>query len=149
MCLAAFPLAAQSPQDLMFPTRATCYAREYSAAHLAEHPAQRVTSIALTPADGTGTDPRLQLWVTLTVKDWPGEQLLALGYCENNGADTLYCGMEGDAGGFTVTPAKGGAVLVSVSSLGMGFEGERGFVTLERTRGDDRQFLLQPTRDCR
>jgi hypothetical protein len=144
-----FSATAQSPAEQMFPTSTSCYAREYTAAHLAQHPVQRVTSMALTPAQGTPPDPRLQLWVTMTLKDEPGEQLLALGFCENSGADALSCLLEGDAGGFTLTPAKGGSVLLRVAGLGMGFEGAHGFVTLERNRGDDRSFLLPSTRDCR
>lgn len=145
---ASCPVAAQSPQDRIFPGGKTCYARDYSAAHLAGHPQQRVSSIALTPDDAVSPDPRLELWVTITLRDQPGEQYLALAVCENSG-DTVYCGLEGDAGGFTVEPAKGGAVLVRVTREGMSFEGENGFVTLESNRGDDRSFLLQPVRDCR
>lgn len=145
---AALPLAAQSPQERVFPGGTTCYARDYSAAHLAGHPQQRVTSIALTPDGGVSPDPRLEVWVTVTLRGQPGEPYMALAVCENTG-DTLYCGLEGDAGGFTVEPAKAGAILVKVARRGMSFEGETGFVTLESHRGDDRSFLLQPVRDCR
>jgi hypothetical protein len=149
MLVAALPAAAQSPRDLMFPTASSCYARDYSIAHLASHPMQQVSSISLTPDRAAAADPLLQLWVTVTVRSLPGSRLEALAYCEDNGADTLSCDMEGDAGRFSVTPAKGGAVLVAVSSSGMSFEGDTSFLTLERNQGDDRSFLLQPTRDCR
>lgn len=140
----AAPALAQSPQDRMFPDAATCYARSYSAAHLAQHPAQRVTAMRLSP-DFQIADPLLVLHVELRLRGTPGGDFEGYGYCENNGADTLYCGMEGDAGGFTVTPAKGGAVLVTVSSVGMSFENDAGFVTLEKAKGDDRAFLLRPS----
>lgn len=53
-------------------------------------------------------------------------------------------GLEGDAGGFQITPAKNGAILIEVSSDGMTFENDSGFATLERDAGDDRSFLLRP-----
>jgi hypothetical protein len=145
ICFAA-PLAAQSPTDLMFPNKSGCYLRQYSTDHLAGHPAQRVTEISLT-AEGSIADPLLGLWVHATLRGVPGGEFEALAYCENEGGQ-MYCGMEGDAGGFSVAPAKNGAVLVSVSSYGMGFENERGFEQLEPDRGDDRSFLLQPV-PCR
>jgi hypothetical protein len=146
MGLSATPVAAQSPTDAMFPGRSGWYHRLYSPDHLASHPTQRVTEISLT-AEGSIADPMLGLWVHVTLRGVPGGDFEALAYCENEG-DQIYCGMEGDAGGFSVAPAKNRAVLVSVSSYGMGFENERGFERLERDSGDDRSFLLQPV-SCR
>lgn len=144
----ALPALAQSPRDQMFPAENTCYARDYSPDHLQSHPAQRVTSISLTPDPGTASDQLLRLWVKVSLRGQPGGEFEALSYCENTGGE-LYCGMEGDAGGFAIAPAKNGGVLVTVSSLGMGFENESGFVTLERNSGDDRSFLLGKARGCR
>jgi hypothetical protein len=141
------PLAAQSPTDRMFPDDRSCYAREYGIAHLASHPQQQATSIALTPQGRSPDGLSRQVWVTATVRSMPGK-LEALAYCENI-SDQLYCQMEGDAGAFALTVARDGAVLLAVSSRGMTFEGETGFVTFERSRGDDRSFLLRPTADCR
>lgn len=149
MLVAAGPLAAESPREVMFPSDASCYAREYTAQHLADHPVQRVTSMALTPEGAQVEDPAMTVWVTATLRDWPGEKLLAMAYCQVEDSDRMTCLMEGDAGAFTVQPAKGGAVLVTVGKAGMGFEGELGFATLRADAGDDRSFLLQPTRDCR
>ncbi len=149
LILTAAPLAAQSPREVLFPSDASCYAREYSAQHLADHPAQRVSSLALTPEGAKVEDHTMQVWVTVTLRDWPGEQLLALAYCQVADADKMDCVMEGDAGAFTVAPAKGGAALVTVAQAGMGFEGATGFVTLRQDRGDDLSFLVQPTRECR
>lgn len=134
---------ADSPQQQMFPTQDSCYARSYSAAHLAKHPAQRVKQIAVRP-DLTLADPQLVLHVGVSLRGVPGGDFEGLGYCENEGGSTLYCGMEGNAGGFQITPAKGGAILISVSSIGLSFENETGFVRLERGLGDDRSFLLHP-----
>jgi hypothetical protein len=139
----ATPIAAKSPRDQMFPDSASCYARSYSADHLTAHPAQRVTGISISPISDTA-DPFLGLYMTLKLRGVPGGAFQAYSTCENEGGDTLFCLMEGDAGGFQITPAKGGAILVSVSSLGMTFENDTGFATLERTAGDDRTFLLRP-----
>jgi hypothetical protein len=103
-CLAGAPLAAQAPTELMFPGKSGCYERQYSTDHLAGHPAQRVTEISLT-AEGSIADPMLGLWVHVTLRGAPGGSFEALAYCENEGGQ-IYCGMEGDAGGFTVAPAK-------------------------------------------
>ncbi len=131
----------------MFPDVQTCYLRAYSDDHLEKHQAQRVVEISLTP-DFQIADPLLGLRVELRLRGVQGGDFEGYGYCENEGPSTLYCGMEGDAGGFTVTPAKGGAVLVTVSSLGMSFENDAGFVTLEQKKGDDRSFILRPS-PCR
>ena len=127
----------------MFPGRDSCYARSYREDHLASHPAQRVTRITILP-DFTIAAPMLGVHLTLHLRGVPGGAFEAYAYCENNGDHTLYCGMEGDAGGFQITPAKKGGILIEVSSLGMSFENEAGFATLERSSGDDRSFLLQP-----
>jgi hypothetical protein len=141
--LSSLPALGKSPQDQMFPGPDSCYARSYSKDHLAKHPEQRVTEIAVIP-DFAGADPMLGLRVLLQLRGVPGGTYEAFAYCENLGASTLYCGMEGDAGGFEIKPAKGGAILIEVSSYGMGFENEAGFATLERNRGDDRSFILHP-----
>lgn len=140
--LGAGPALAESPTDRMFPDPTTCYARTYSDNHLAKHPQQRVTQMALVQ-DRSATEPFLALWVRVTLRGREGGTSEALSYCENT-SSVLYCTMEGDAGGFQIEEARDGAILVSVSSLGMGFETDSGFVTLERNSGDDRSFLLQP-----
>lgn len=138
------PTLAQSPQDRMFPGADTCYARIYTKDHLAQHPEQRVTAIRISP-DFQIADPNLGLHVELVLRGPRGGAFEGYGYCENLGGETLSCLMEGDAGAFTVTPAKGGAVLVTVSSRGLSFENETGFVALESNKGDDRSFLLRPS----
>jgi hypothetical protein len=128
----------------MFPDASTCYARVYADAHLAKHPAQRVTRMRLTP-DFQIADPLLGLHVELNLRGVPGGWFEGIAYCENAGSKLLDCTMEGDAGGFSVTPARDGAVLLSVSGLGMSFENAGGFATLEADQGDDRNFLLRPS----
>ncbi|TAG17559.1 MAG: hypothetical protein EAZ40_12160, partial [Rhodobacterales bacterium] len=141
---AASPLAAESPREILFPSDTACYARAYSAQHLADHPAQRVSTIALRPEGALVEDPAMLVWVTITLRDRPDEALEALAYCQVQDNMRLGCTMEGDAGAFTIATAKGGAALVSVDKAGMGFEGETDFITLRADAGDDRSFLLQP-----
>jgi hypothetical protein len=69
-----------------------------------------------------------------------GEVFLGTAYCEPGGAD-LHCGMEGDAGSFTIRARKN-AILIAVDASGVSFEGQRQFITLSGTSGDDREFLL-------
>lgn len=143
MLMLAPPALAQSPQDRMFPDAASCYARLYTQGHLAQHPEQRVIAMRLGP-DFQIADPFLGLRVEVELRGRTGGSFEGYGYCENQG-DELYCGLEGEAGGFTVEAARGGSVLVTVTSLGMSFENAAGFVTLEREQGDDRSFLLRPS----
>jgi hypothetical protein len=139
---------AQGLGDQLFATDDACYSRKYSSDHLALHPLQQVTGMTLRP-EARPVDAALQLWVSVTLRAWPDEVLLALAYCRDAGADRLACSLEGDAGGFSIIPARDRAVLVSVSDQGMGFEGATGFATLDHNRGDDRSFLLPPSPKCR
>lgn len=117
-----------------------CFRRDYDAAHLTRHPDQRVTTIAVS-RDTTAPETRLLvLAVRVSLRD-SGEIFAGTAYCEPRGAG-LSCGMEGDAGGFTLTPAKGGAVLLTVGPDGMGFEGAMRFAFVSGTSGDDRVFRL-------
>jgi hypothetical protein len=134
--------AAKSPMEAMFPGPDSCYARSYSPDHLVKHPAQRVTDMAIRP-DFSTPDPFLPVLLTLDLRGVPGGSFEAFAACANE-ADHLYCAMEGDAGGFVISPAKGGAILIRVSSLGMTFENATGFATLDHASGDDRSFLLPP-----
>ncbi|MFO1203645.1 MAG: hypothetical protein U1E58_13515 [Tabrizicola sp.] len=129
----------------MFPGPDSCYARAYSDSHLTQHPKQLVTEIAVQP-DFSAADPMLVLHISLRLRGLPpAGPFEAYAYCENEGGHTLYCAMEGDAGGFQITPRKNGAILIAVSSDGMSFENSTGFATLRRNTGDDRNFLLTPT----
>lgn len=142
MLCAPFAADAESPTQQMFPRNDSCYARSYDAGHLASHPDQRVTRVALRP-DFTSEAPLMVLDVRLSLRGAPGGEFEALAICENTGG-SIYCAMEGDASGFQIEPAKNRSILITVSSLGMSFENESGFVTLERNAGDDRSFLLRP-----
>lgn len=143
MLLAASLAHAKSPQQQMFPNADSCYARTYSKDHLARHPQQRVTQIVVSP-DFAAPDPTFAVHLQLTLRGTGGGAAETTGYCKNTGAKTISCGMEGDACGFQITPAKSGGVLITVSSRGMCFETDTDFVVLEPKTGDDRSFLLQP-----
>lgn len=132
---------AESPRDAIFPTDATCYLRHYDKGHLASHPDQLVTQIALGPMQEAFGDPRQTIVTLMLWRRGSSEGYVASAYCENE-ADHLYCPMEGDAGAFALTPQKGGKVMLKVARRGMAFEGGRDFFEISGTSGDDRAFLL-------
>jgi hypothetical protein len=147
VCLASAAVAA-SPWDMMFAAPGGCYHRDYSSAHLAGHPEQRVTGMTVTSSPGIPANPWPAVTLTVTLRGPAGGRAEAVAWCENI-EDSLFCGMEGDAGSFSITKARGGAILLSAGHDGMSFETDTGFVTLEARRGDDRSFLLQPASGCR
>jgi hypothetical protein len=138
----SLPAMAQGPIDKLFPGKSGCYARSYSLSHLAKHPEQLVTDIALL-ADPEVADPMLGLWVLVELRGDIAGSYEGFGYCDPAGPG-LACRMEGDAGSFTVTEDEAGAILIEVGRHGMSFEGEVDFITLMPDRGDDRSFLLKP-----
>lgn len=139
----AVPAFAGGLSETLFPGKSGCYGRSYSLSHLGTHPDQLVTDIALV-AEGSIADPMLGLWIFVELRGDIAGSYEGLGYCEDAGG-RLICGMEGDAGSFTVTPDQSGAILVEVGPYGMSFEGDVDFITLMPDRGDDRSFLLKPT----
>jgi hypothetical protein len=151
LVLTGSPLLAETVMERLFPDKSGCYARSYSAEHLAAHPAQRVTRISVIP-EAEVASPQLGLWVRLTLRATaePGAagDFEALAYCSNAGPKSLECGMEGDAGSFLITPARKGAILIKVGKYDMSLENDAGFATLSRKGGDDASFLLPPA-TCR
>ena len=141
------PLLAQTGATAMFPPEAACFQRQYDAAHLAQHPRQQVVEIALTPAEGQVVSTSLVVDIAVTLR--AGDHYIGSAYCEPEG-NGLSCGMEGDAGAFSLSVRKGGALLLNVDPLGMSFENEQDFLTISGTSGDDRAFLMQPVAaaDC-
>ena len=141
LLIATAPAMAQSPLEMMFPMAETCYQRVYSKAHLAAHPAQSVTSIAVGRTD---VDPQGQgdavLAVALTRRGDP-ETYVALAYCTDQ-VRTATCLMEADEGTFTLLPHENGGLLLKVAPCGMGFEGHNGSFALSDSSGDDHSFLM-------
>jgi hypothetical protein len=121
----------------------TCYLRRYTVDHLQSHPQQRVSAIGLVLYPGGD-----QTLATLYVRIRP-DQVQAMGsaYCDQDG-EGQDCLMEGDAGRFSLTGAKNGALRLSVAPRGISLEGMRDFITLSGTSGDDRVFLLPPLGDA-
>lgn len=146
--LASGPALAKLPRDEIFGGPSSCYLRNYSLTHLAGHPDQTVRWIALS-ARPEESDDRTQA-VTLSLRlRGDGEFYRSTAYCEE--ADgRLDCLMEGDAGAFSLRPAREGALLISVAPRGMAFEGSQGFVEISGSGGDDRSFLLPaaPVSSC-
>lgn len=91
----------------MFPGSAVCYERKYGAGHVRLHPEQRVTRIAVYP-DPVRNAPRFAVELRLGVRGISagatGVAFEVHAVCANDGASTMYCAMEGDAGGGQITP---------------------------------------------
>lgn len=140
LVLIAGPAFGEGPRVDMFASNGACYLRQYSDSHMADHPNQLVTQIAVGPdydtwADAKGSILRLRIEVQSGV-----EVPLTYAYCEDS-ADAMICGLEGDAGGFILRP-RDGAILLEVADMGMSFDTMGGFLTLSGTEGDDRSFLI-------
>ncbi len=146
--LMPLPLFAQTGATAMFPPEASCFHRQYDTAHLAKHPQQFVSDIALTPAEGQEVSTSLVVDISIKLRG-VSDSYIGSAYCEPD-ALGLSCGMKGDAGAFTLVLRDGGALLLKVDPRGMSFEGDQTFLTLSGTTGDDRAFLLQPVAaaDC-
>ena len=142
------PLYAQTGATAMFPPEASCFQHHYDAAHLAKHPQQKITDIALTPAEGQEVSTSLVIDISVKLRGI-SDSYIGSAYCEPDSVG-LSCGMEGDAGAFSLALRDGGALLLQVDSGGMSFEGERDFLTLSGSSGDDRAFLMYPVAaaDC-
>ncbi|MES2434775.1 MAG: hypothetical protein V4586_13250 [Pseudomonadota bacterium] len=142
------PLLAQTGATAMFPPEASCFQRHYDAAHLAKHPQQQITDIALTPAEGQEVSTSLVVDISVKLRG-VAESYIGSAYCEPD-AVGLSCGMEGDAGAFGLALREGGALLLTVDPLGMSFEGAQDFLSVSGTSGDDRAFLMNPVAaaDC-
>jgi hypothetical protein len=120
-----------------------CFLRAYTPDHLARHPDQQVTIIALRRADRH--DTLGGAWVELSVgmRAWD-EVLQGSALCDPVPAGALNCQMEGDAGAFRLDPARGGALRLTVAARGVMLEGTSDFAMLSGTSGDDRVFLIPP-----
>ena len=142
------PLYAQTGATAMFPPEASCFQRHYDAAHLAKHSQQQITDITLTPAEGQEVSTLLVVDISVKLRG-ESKSYISSAYCEPD-AVGLSCGMEGDAGAFGLALREDGALLLTVDSGGMSFEGAQDFLTLSGSSGDDRAFLMYPVAaaDC-
>ncbi len=142
--LSTEPLAAQGLAGRLFGAKPGCFARAYTADHLARHPVQQVTEITLSPDIAAMTMGGEVDAVMVSVRVRSGRAAyFGSASCERTGA-ALTCYREGDAGSFRLTEAANGALRLEVGPNGMSFEGIGDFVTLEGNSGDDREFLIPP-----
>lgn len=99
--------ALASLPGLSLPARAQagaqCLARDYDAAHLAEHPRQRVAAMLVQVAP---PDPRRGWHEARIAIRFRGETAWrrAATECRDQGGGRVQCGVECDGGGFTLEP---------------------------------------------
>ena len=141
LAVLASPAVSQSGVELLFNPDPPCFSRNYDAAHLDSHPHQQVTMMVVT-ADtedmALDSTDDLLLLVDVMVRG-VATPYSGVAYCSVAG-DGLDCFMEGDAGGFSLTP-DGKRLRLAVGPNGLSFEADD-FLTLEPDKGDDRVFLL-------
>jgi hypothetical protein len=116
-----------------------CYARTYTGEHLAEHPRQKVTEFFLTgSAVDDGRPPRsFTMDFGFRLKG-SSDVFGAVAVCAARG-DGATCLVEGDGGGFTLTPRPDG-LLVTVEER-LEVEGAESF-SPDLHDSDDREFRL-------
>lgn len=142
-----------------------CYARSYDAAHMAKHPRQKVTAIAISyvPEKTFFDDPVPQkLWdiyseapafsAIMSVRLKGDERVwLAAIYCQTGSPKLLKCGVDGDGGLFNVLLEDDGRVkLVNPGSMTIEFPPPEGADDDHTThasidaKDDHAAFLLAP-----
>jgi hypothetical protein len=149
--LLAFGTALQAgPLEDAFPTITSCYLRDYSDSHLAKHPEQRVTRIAVGPdlnAYAEGQVGAIRLSVVLR----DGVALSEVADCRSKGAST-FCVMDAELGIYTINATPEG-IRLQVGEEGISFETfnpdepdavDR--VMISGISGDDRVFDIPATR---
>jgi hypothetical protein len=148
--LATLACTAVPAQDLAVAARdgeSGCWRRDYDPAHLAAHPDQQVTAMALAIVYRDRGDglPYYAYGLEASLRDgWRG---MAQSTCHPYGA-VLRCSVDCDGGGVDVSRRDNGDVLVDLEAVGYivltgGCGAEEGEETFELTPGkDDRQFLL-------
>lgn len=127
----ADPAAAANVSERFAP--GDCYARTYSAAHLAEHPRQRVAHIWFTHEPSLGSSPdRFALRFGFSLRD--GRSYESVAYCGVDGR----CAVEADGGRIQFAD-RGRSLLMSVTDY-LVVEGRDFSPNLMDS--DDRAFLL-------
>lgn len=116
-----------------------CYARTYAADHLAAHPKQKVTQFFLTRSEVDIGSPPASFGVGFGFRlKGSRDVFAALAECFSDG-EGASCSVEGDGGGFRLTPRPDG-LLVSVDER-LELEGISGF-SPNLQDSDDREFRL-------
>lgn len=141
MMLAA-PAAAQSLRDthLYAGDGSGCFLRQYSNDHLAKHPQQMVSMIAIGRTDYAPMDVEQPMRMMVMFRT--GDYATTLAWCRESGPG-MVCQTEGDGGAFSLEGrTKGAVVLRPMGDLVI--EGAEEFHMLSATSGDDREFLIPP-----
>jgi len=146
--LLAPPAAAAGFEEQWKDGAPGCFARAYDAKHLAAHPRQRVTHIALGPSRlGAPTPPgAFEVTFSLVLKG-DGGSYQSEGICRAT-AKAVTCDAEGDGGRFTIRP-DGRNILIRIERLVL--EGASDVTPDLAVGGDDRVLRLSPGPDsaCR
>lgn len=136
--LALIPANAQSQPSPQ------CFARTYTAQHLAKHPQQTVTSVTLSLYTGRNA-PQLEFWIWVT-KRGDTRRLYTGGLCHpsnERGKPLLSCTVDCDGGGIGIeTRKQDGSILVHLATP-LGY----GHLFLSSSCGDDvdpTEFTLTP-----
>jgi hypothetical protein len=124
-----------------------CYARHYTAAHLASNARQQVVAVKIDfqPAnpDGVVNTPKSFDLGFGVRKRGSAEWFTNSAYCSTK-ADGFDCALEGDGGLFTVRPASGGRLRLELARDTIAIEGEKSVFEFGGKRSDDNVFLLAP-----
>lgn len=158
LMLAAGPALADKPMTKYFGALNSCYARDYSAAHLNKHPLQKVSAIRLDhfprlsgPFGNDGKPllypnaPEIVINLSVTFRS-DGTTHRATGFCWPEGRG-LSCGLECDGGQFKLKEAKDGKLLITGGSDIYFHDCDAGDRVLERNP-DDKSFLLSRVPDA-
>ena len=142
---AGAPALAQGPFAALFGAagEGACYSRSYDAAHLATHPRQRVTSIAIAYRPSAqmkekSTPQRFEVGLGVRVKG-DGELYSRVAYCQPAGAG-FSCSLESDGGQITLTPE--GARGLRLTTGRIAIEGNRRFIEVGGAASDDSTFIM-------
>jgi hypothetical protein len=124
-----------------------CYARVYDAAHLAAHPKQTVSSlaVALKPLTGQGAYV-VTASAVFRIRGKSGRQYVG-GDCSRNG-DVVRCYMDDDAGEFDAVRTAAGVKVTVTASLRLAGAGQASDESegpyVDPANPEDRVFLLSP-----
>lgn len=150
----ALPLSAHAADDGLFDSHfakiqngTPCYARTYDAAHLQDHPNQKVRRIEFDMTDknangNANTADNFELGfgvMSVTSSDWYTGSAI----CKTAGA-VVDCFLEGDGGRFRLSAEKNGALKLETGDYGLAFEGAKDTLELPAEDKDDKVFILSP-----
>ncbi len=156
-CMQAIVLLAAAtpfPSAAMAAVSAGCYERSYDAAHMAGHPRQSVTRIAVEVKTPGGVEPYAASASLSARMRGRKTRMYTGGDCMAEG-EGLSCAMDDDSGSFLLTQNGGGLKLVNTADIRLhrldrGPEDD-GAAYLRGKDSEERIFLLlpAPAKACR